>query len=302
MPPLPRIRKGKASLSRLFPQACNQVFVSGADELVAYLPAFRNGPDIKMLFDFIRLARYVPPAVALLLYLQNPGIIIVQGAIPWERRFARRVRPGSRIYVLPGSDGEPDFVFDVTDTEPINPADDRVPPRVHGPAPAKAEPPPDMLSRLTYYCSYNRIQIVWKSSVESQMGQISRVDDLRWDFQVTIDPEISTAQKIAVIALELARIFCGHLGLVDDGCWIEHGTPSSRTRVFEAEAVAYLVTERLLLDLGAVNYFSDFLEGGEAIPEYSLDAVLRAAGKIQNIFRGVHPRDTILKVKCVDHA
>ena len=46
-------------------------------------------------------------------------------------------------------------------------------------------------------------------------------------------------------------------------------------REFEAEAVAYLVTERLDLDLGSVEYLSVYLTDEKNIPEYSLYALLK---------------------------
>lgn len=54
----------------------------------------------------------------------------------------------------------------------------------------------------------------------------------------------------------------------------------------EAEAVAYLVTDRLNLDIGSVAYLAGYLTEKEPVPNYSLDAVLKAAGKIEEMLHG----------------
>ena len=57
-------------------------------------------------------------------------------------------------------------------------------------------------------------------------------------------------------------------------------------REFEAEAVAYLVTDRLSLDIGSVQYLAGYLSDDKPLPNYSLDTVLTAAGKIEEMLRG----------------
>jgi hypothetical protein len=57
-------------------------------------------------------------------------------------------------------------------------------------------------------------------------------------------------------------------------------------REFEAEAVAYLVTDRLGLDLGSHKYLAGYLSDDKPLPDYSLDNVLKAVGKIEEMLRG----------------
>jgi hypothetical protein len=57
-------------------------------------------------------------------------------------------------------------------------------------------------------------------------------------------------------------------------------------REFEAEAVAYLVTDRMALDIGAFEYLAGYLSEDRRLPDYSLEAVLKAAGKVEEMAAG----------------
>lgn len=51
-------------------------------------------------------------------------------------------------------------------------------------------------------------------------------------------------------------------------------------------AVAYLVTARLNLDIGSAAYLANYVTADNALPNYSLDSVLKAAGKIEEMLGG----------------
>ena len=94
------------------------------------------------------------------------------------------------------------------------------------------------------------------------------------------------AQQLGTLAHELAHVFCGHLGYLEEGFWPDRRNTTKVTRELEAEAVAYLVTDRLNLDIGSVQYLAGYLADGKALPDYSLDTVLKAVGKIEEMLRG----------------
>jgi hypothetical protein len=76
------------------------------------------------------------------------------------------------------------------------------------------------------------------------------------------------------------------LGLLRGGFWPDRCYVAKITREFEAEAVAYVVTDRLNLDIGSVQYLAGYLSDEKALPSYSLDMVLKAVGKIEGMLRG----------------
>ena len=80
-------------------------------------------------------------------------------------------------------------------------------------------------------------------------------------------------------------MFCGHLGATEARFWQERRHLQKDGRELEAEAVAYLVTNRLRLDSGSIRYLSGYLSA-ESLPPYSLDEVLKATGKIEEMIAG----------------
>ena len=82
------------------------------------------------------------------------------------------------------------------------------------------------------------------------------------------------------------HVFCGHLGETEIGFWPSRGQIPLQTREFEAESVAYLVTDRMNLDIGSEVYLSGYLTDDGPLPDYSLEAVLKAAGKIEEMASG----------------
>src|SRR2546429_183103 len=88
------------------------------DDLVARALAYRSGPELKALFDFIEKFPYIAPYNAMLLHVQNPGLRYVLRPKVWQQRYRRRIRPGARPYVILQTMGPVSFVFDLSDTEP----------------------------------------------------------------------------------------------------------------------------------------------------------------------------------------
>src|SRR5438874_3904920 len=64
------------------------------DDLISRALAYRTGPELKALFDFMRRFRHIAPYNAMLLHVQNPGIGYALQPRFWARDYHRRVRPG----------------------------------------------------------------------------------------------------------------------------------------------------------------------------------------------------------------
>src|SRR5437879_8601107 len=122
------------------------------DDLISRALAYRTGPELKALFDFMRRFPHIAPYNAMLLHVQNPGIGYALWARFWERDYHRRVRPGARPYVILQTMGPVAFVFELSDTEPIDPAVDLVPQIVKNPFPAKGPPPVGAVKKLVSVC------------------------------------------------------------------------------------------------------------------------------------------------------
>src|SRR5437870_9349297 len=82
------------------------------DDLISRALAYRTGPELKDLFDFMRRFPHIAPYNAMLLHLQNPRIQFALRASMWKRRYERRVRVGARPYVILQPFGPVAFLFD----------------------------------------------------------------------------------------------------------------------------------------------------------------------------------------------
>src|SRR5438309_11073344 len=84
------------------------------DDLISRALAYRTGPELKALFDFMKRFPHLAPYNAMLLHVQNPGIGYALQARFWERDYHRRIRPGARAYVILQTMGPVAFVFELS--------------------------------------------------------------------------------------------------------------------------------------------------------------------------------------------
>ena len=258
------------------------------DDLIARALAYSSGPELKELLDFSRRFPHYAPYNAMLLHVQNPGIRYAVRASVWEDTYERRVNPGARPYVVLQTMGPVAFVFDISDTHPIDPSHDLVPALVVNPFPTKGNAPPKAMKRLTDACAKVGIVVVTQDLGSNLAGDVRRAAVNGSEFHLRLNVKHTGAQQLGTLAHELAHVFCGHLG--EDRAGIAPDRPvrtlTPQVQEFEAEAVAYLVTDRLNLDVGSVAYLAGYISETKPIPGYSLDAVLKAAGKIEEMLQG----------------
>ncbi len=254
------------------------------DDLISRALAYRTGPELKALFDFMKRFPHLAPYNAMLLHVQNPGIGYALQPRFWARDYHRRVRPGARPYVILQRFGPVAFVFELSDTEPIDPAVDLVPEIVANPFRAKGQPPIGAIKTLVSACLKVGIEVEWRDRGTILAGSVQRLTHRTPPFHLVLNVKHNEAQQLGTLAHELAHVFCGHLGYFEDGFWADRRYATKVVREFEAEA--HLVTDRLNLDIGSVQYLAGYLAGDKPLPNYSLDTVLKAVNKIEEMLRG----------------
>ena len=256
------------------------------DELVSRALAYRSSDELKALLEFNRRFPHLAPYNVMLLHVQNPGISHALRAPDWERKYLRRVKPGARPYVILQTMGPVGFVFDVGDTEPMDLLAPPLPETVTNPFPTRGDLPPRAAPHLLAACNQLRITVDEHDYGTSLAGRVDRVEEKHCDFLVGLNSRHSSAQKFGSLAHELGHVFCGHLGRTKSGFWPDRREMAKRVKEFEAEAVAYLVTDRMGLDIGSAGYLAAYLEPRRELPNYSLEAVLKAAGKVEEMAAG----------------
>ena len=248
--------------------------------------AYHSGPELKALVEFTRRFPHLAPYNAMLLHVQNPDIGYALRASDWERKYGRRVKPTARPYVILWTMGPVAFVFDLSDTKPIDPEHDLVPEIVTNPFPAKGQPPPGAMDRLRSACAMIGIDIDLRDLGTSLAGNVQRLTRGGVDFHIALNSNHTEAQQLGTFAHELAHVFCGHLGVTERAFWIDRPDVAHAAREIEAEATAYFVTARLNLDIASVSYLAGYVKPDQPLPSFSLDAVLKAAGKIEEMLAG----------------
>lgn len=175
----------------------------------------------------------------------------------------------------------------MSDTTPHDPDNPRVSEIISNPFPAKGDPPPDAIANIIAACGKIKIAINDRDLATAMAGRVYRTaNDARHDFYLQLNSKHTDAQQIGTLAHELGHVFCGHLGETEDGFWQDRSDRDEAAREFEAEAVAYFVTLRMNLDIGSAAYLAGYLKNGCTLPDYSLDAILKAAGKIEEMADG----------------
>lgn len=262
------------------------------DELVERALAYKTGPEVKQLFEFVNRFPHIAPYNAMLLHVQNAGIQFALRARHWERFYARRVKPAARPYVILQTMGPVAFVFDLSDTEPIDPGDNRVPEVAKNPLRTRGTVSLYVFNQLKERCAALKILLEMKDFATHKGGQIQRYPNPKYSFHIALNSKWDMTQHFATLVHELGHLLCGHLGSAKGEVWPNRRNLSLVTREFEAEAVAFLVTDRMGIEIGSDEYLSGYLSGEQPLPAYSLDAILKAAGRIEQMIAGTFPKKT----------
>ncbi|MBL9159966.1 MAG: ImmA/IrrE family metallo-endopeptidase [Verrucomicrobiales bacterium] len=272
----------KSDLGRLTADSVKE----SLDELIGNAHAYRSGPEVRELFNFVRKFPHLAPFNAMLVHIQNRGARFVLRASEWRNRYGRRLRPGAQPYIILWPMSPIQFVFDLSDTEPIDPGWDEIPDLAKNPFPAKGSVPLKVMRRMHENAPRRRIRIEYADGGTALAGEVIRRSEPGIDFVVKLNSKHCETQRFGTLAHELAHVFCGHLGITDEKLWANRGKLTQETEEFEAEAVAYLVCERFHVDTGSAAYLSSYLSKDAPLPDFSLEAILRATHLVEEMASG----------------
>src|ERR1041385_3796110 len=90
------------------------------DELFDLARKYTTTESYNELLKFIRRFRFYSPYNAMLIHMQMPGAKFVATPRRWLDKYKRRIKTGARPLVILQPRGPVMFVFDVSDTEPLN--------------------------------------------------------------------------------------------------------------------------------------------------------------------------------------
>lgn len=255
------------------------------DEIFGRCRRWRSRCGFLDLLEFIARLPAYSPLNGFLIYLQDPAATRVATARMWARRYQRRLRPDARPLVILAPMSPVLFVFDIRDTEgpPLPPATGRAAPR--------------LLDATRHNCALQRIAVREAGALGPSTERAIRLTpalrkkhaeldlDPSTRYLVLLDAGGSWETKYAALALELGRIFCGHLGIDSDAWWPERRDIELDRIEIEAAAVAHLICRRCGLATGPGVFLAECLEKDPEMPPFSLNAVFQAVGHIEAMSR-----------------
>jgi hypothetical protein len=259
------------------------------DELFSLTHQYRTSKAYYDLMQFVARFRFYAPFNAMLVHVQMPGATFVAPPYRWLRDYGRQVKPGARPLVILQPMGPVMFVFDVSETE-----GDPLPEEVEKPFEVRAGRIGCELD-LTVENAKRDGVAVHTARVGSQRGGsigVLRVPGKALEFreepipvryELELDEAASRESRYAVLAHELAHLYCGHLGTPDDRWWPDRCILVKEVEEFEAESVAYMVCARRGIENRSAEYLADYVQKSGEVPPISLHAVMKAAGLIEDM-------------------
>jgi len=270
------------------------------DELFHNAKQYRTSSSYRNFVDFIGRFRFYSPYNAMLIHVQMPGATFVATAHRWFYQYGRQVAPNAHALVILQPMGPVMFVFDVSDTEPTDQAQ-QLPPEVERPFETRHGKINDELVRTIENAKRDGIFVCEREAGTQSAGVIAKAQrglDLTFQVKWKPKPELtkvprrydlvlnaihSAEAKYATLAHELAHLYCGHLGTPNKDWWPDRSQCDRVTAEFEAESVCYFVCTRLGIDNPSDEYLAGYLRANAEIPSISLELVVKAAGLIEQM-------------------
>lgn len=260
--------------------------VLALDELFHEAGMYRQGKEVRELYDFISRFPKFGAYNASLIHAQKPGSVYVASAGEW-RRFNRTIKPGARPVVILWPFAPVRFMFDLSDTE----GDKPFPEELLRPFRTDGRLPPNVFERLLKNLPRDGIALYEADHGTASAGYIEATasphklytgdKEVYVLYDLVVNCNHSPEEKFATIAHELGHLYCGHLGSPETAWWPNRTHLGVDEEEFEAESVAWLVCRRVGIANPSASYLSTYLKEDNEIPQVSIDHVLRAVSKVE---------------------
>ena len=260
------------------------------DEVFAVSTRFRDCHQVKELLAFIARFPGYSAFNGLLIYIQNSSATYVATARSWLQKFGRQPKFDARPIVILAPMAPILFVFDLQDTE-----GPPVPATVLKPGETRNQLLGKLYTNTQQNCAVHGIAVVEEPLAHGTVDTVSRITpalrkqypDLSpqkdTSYLILIDRTQTLEEKYSALSHELGHIFCGHLGIDRHAWWPEREDLNINSEAIEADAVAYLVCERLGLQANSAKHLSNYMDKNLDLPVFSLNAVLQSVGYIEEM-------------------
>ena len=284
----------------------DQMLRKGIDELFATVQDYASSDKFKELLRFTAHFKKYAPYNAMLIHIQNPGARFVLPARGWLK-YNRTVINDRRPLVILWPFSPVYYVYDVGDTMVLPNKPDRFEEELAKPYDGDPTMQVDegrfrkLIDNLKYWgIVYEEMRTGESYSGKLQVGQendpslvFSRADrcPTQWRpaYSIRVSAGSSTSVKFAAILHELGHLFCSHLPNAYNPKKRMDGIRclSHAAKEFEAEAVSWLVCQRLGVDNPSYRYLAHYFTVNKSIPEeVSIDEILKATRLAEQVLKG----------------
>jgi hypothetical protein len=272
------------------------------DDLFNLARKYKSGKEYAELLRFVARFRFYSPYNAMLVHIQRPGSTFVAPAHRWLKQFQHRIKLGAQPLVILQPMGPLMFVFDVSDTEPLQGAPP-LPDEVMRPFEVRKGHVSQELGLTIENGKRDGVLIAERSSGSQAAGCIREAKPGAFQdvvkklkpaieyvrvavrYEVLLTKEASRETNYATLVHELAHLYCGHLGSPNKAWWPDRQGLPKQEEEFEAESSSFLVCERLGVETRSDKYLAGYLggENNHEVPNISLERVMKAAGLIEQM-------------------
>ena len=272
--------------------------LASIDRLFQDVKRYRKCSEFKKKLDFYSNFPYLGVYNSELVAMQRPGARFVLSAKSWEEKYQRKIKPNARPLIILVPFYPVDFLFDITDTKPIdrNKKDDEdVIEQIINRSKASCYHHTSFyMNRLKENLPKHGIHLNRNYNTGSEILSEIRADhsetlyvqvykDFHVDYEnyftISVSPRANESETLAAVFHELGHLFCHHL----NHSWCKDRSFTKEIKEFEAEVVSYLVCRRLGIESNSMIYLANYLETNDKIPPISIERVFHAVDIVQNI-------------------
>ncbi len=251
-------------------------FKSTLDDLLRKSAAYRKSEFFQAAVEFTAKFRAYAPYNNMLVKVQRPSCSFYATEKHWADAFKRVVKEDARPMLILAPMHPVMLVYDLDDTE-----GPPLPKKFLEFASAEGDWNPKVLENTLLNAERDRILAQFKPLSSTHGGfATTRLRDGRYKMRVVIHEELPPKSRYAILCHELAHIYLGHLGSDKDRWWPCRIHLSHATVEIEAEAVAYIVSQRAGLVASSAAYLSSFIKGPEYPEMVSMELIAKVAGKL----------------------
>ena len=286
----------------LFEENNHEKDFSTLDQLFKDVKRYRKGSVFMKKLEFYSKFPYLGVYNAELVSQQLPGARLVLTAKKWGELYHRKIKTNARPLIILVPFYPVDFLFDVTDTKPIdytrkveenfvieNIINDFIDSCMNSTGYYMERLMINLEKNGIYYndrylAGSELFAEIREDKTETLYVQVYRDLSIsnRSHFILSVNSYANEAKKMALIFHELGHLFCHHFNCA----WWEGRQCTTNQKEFEAETVSYLVCQRLGIRTHSVEYLANYLDKKGLIPEISAELVFQAVDIIQSMASG----------------